>query len=122
MRDEVHDNTAARRFELQLDGATAFVAYQTSNNVVRLVYTEVPKALAGRGVGSRLAKGTLELLRKSGTQVIAECPFIAEYVKKHPEFQDILVSDEGSRLDARLDEALKETFPASDPTAVSSRR
>jgi predicted GNAT family acetyltransferase len=122
MPDEVHDNTAARRFELQLDGATAFVGYQTSKNVVRLVHTEVPKALAGRGVGSRLAKGALELLRNSGTQVIAECPFIAEYVKKHPEFRDILVSDEGSRLDARLDEALKETFPASDPTAVSSRR
>jgi uncharacterized protein len=122
MPDEVHDNTAARRFELQLDGATAFVAYQKSENAVRLIHTEVPEALSGRGVGSRLAKGTLELLRKSGTQVIAECSFVAEYVKKHPEFQDILASGEGSRLDARLDEALKETFPASDPPAVSSRR
>jgi predicted GNAT family acetyltransferase len=122
MKDEVRDNATALQFELRLDGATAFVTYRKAGSVVQLLHTEVPQELSGRGLGSRLAKGTLELLRKSGAQVVADCQFIAEYVKKHPEYQDLFASGETSRLDARLDEALQETFPASDPTAVSSRR
>jgi predicted GNAT family acetyltransferase len=122
MSGEVYENVAARRFEMRVDGATAFVEYRRSGHIVTLTHTEVPQSLSGHGLGSRIARGALELLRKAGAQIIAECPFMAEYVNKHPEFRGMLASGGGSRLDERLDEALKETFPASDPTAVSPRR
>ena len=88
----VRDNPSRHRFELEVDGVTAFSVYRHTPGVVTFVHTEVPDALAGRGVGSKLAQGALELVRARGEKVIAECPFIASYIKKHPEFQDLLAA------------------------------
>jgi len=121
MSAAVHDNTKKLQFELEQDGSTAFISYSTSGGVVTLIHTEVPEALAGKGVGSKLVRGTLELLRARGARIVPQCPFVAAYLRRHPEFEDLVDRSTGSTLDARLDEALKETFPASDPTAVSPK-
>lgn len=116
----VRDNTAKHRYELETDGVTAFVTYRRKGNVVTILHTDVPQQLAGRGVGSALARGVLDDLREQGAKLIVKCPFISAYIAKHPDYQDLL--DESATLDARLDEALDETFPASDSTAVTPRR
>ncbi len=86
----VRDNPALSRFEMDVDGATAFATYRRSPGVVTFVHAEVPEALSGKGVGSALAKGALELVRARGEKVVAKCPFIASYIRKHPEVQDLL--------------------------------
>jgi uncharacterized protein len=86
----VRDNKQLHRFELEIDGVTAFSAYRRDGNVVTFTHTEVPKELGGKGVGSALAKGALELVRGQSETVIASCPFIAGYIAKHPEVQDLL--------------------------------
>ena len=90
MANEVHDNPALKRFELEVDGHVAFVTYRRSPGAVTLVHTEVPRALGGRGIGSILAKGVLESLRAAGTKIVPECPFIAAYIEKHPEYRDLV--------------------------------
>ena len=57
--------------------------------VVTLVHTEVPEALGGRGLGGRLARLVLEAVRAEGAKVVPVCPFIAAWMKKHPEFDDL---------------------------------
>ena len=91
MTSDVHDNPSRHRFELDVDGVTAFTVYRHKPGVVTFIHTEVPDALAGKGVGSKLAQGALAIVRSRGEKVVAECPFIAGYIKKHPEFQDLLV-------------------------------
>ncbi len=86
----VRDNTARHRFELEVDGHTAFVTYRPGDGVITLVHTEVPKELAGKGVGSALAKGALDLVRASGLKVVPLCPFIAAYIRKHAEYGDLV--------------------------------
>jgi predicted GNAT family acetyltransferase len=54
--------------------------------------TEVPQELAGRGVGSALAKAGLGYAREQGLQVIPKCEFVASYIEKHPGFADLLGS------------------------------
>ncbi|WP_431855055.1 GNAT family N-acetyltransferase [Azospirillum sp.] len=90
MSGAVTDNAAASRFELAEDGAVAFAEYRVRDGQLVFTHTEVPDSLSGRGVGSRLAKGALGLARARGLPVVAECPFIAGYIRKHPEFQDLL--------------------------------
>lgn len=123
MSGQVQDNTALNRFEMNVDGTIAFITYRLTDSATVLVHTEVPKALEGRGIGSALVKGTLALLHGARRKVVVVCPFIAQYVRKHPQYMDMLAAPlrdaEHDRLDARLDEALKETFPASDPPAVT---
>ena|SRR5690348_821138 len=117
----VHDNTQDRRFELNVGGATAFISYSATGSVVTLIHLEVPESLSGKGVGSKLARETLELLRSRGSRIVPECPFVAAYIQRHPEYEDLVDNGSHRRLDSRLDEALEETFPASDPPAVSPR-
>jgi len=93
MADEVRDNSARHRFELDADGHLALAYYQLSPGVITFTHTEVPKELSGKGVGSRLAAGALAQVRARGLKVVPRCPFIAGYIAKHPELQDLLVRD-----------------------------
>jgi predicted GNAT family acetyltransferase len=86
----VRNNVEAQRYELEVDGHVAFVSYRRSCGVVSLDHTEVPPALGGRGVGSTLVKGMLDLARSEGLKVVPQCPFIAAYIEKHPEYRDLV--------------------------------
>ena len=86
---EVRDNTARRRFELDLDGHTAFSTYRREGSLLTILHTEVPKELNGRGIGSALARGLLDIARAQGLKVKPLCPFVASYMDKHPEYADL---------------------------------
>ncbi len=90
MSNEVRDNEQRHRFELAVDGRTAFSQYKLAPGIITFLHTEVPKELEGHGIGSRLVRGELEAARARGLKVVAKCPFVAAYIKKHPEFQDLL--------------------------------
>jgi predicted GNAT family acetyltransferase len=90
MSDEIRNNTALHRFELDADGHTAVSYYRLSPGVITFTHTEVPNELSGRGIGSRLARGALEAARAQGLKVVATCPFVSAYIAKHSEFADLL--------------------------------
>lgn len=87
---EVIDNKVRQRFELKAGDHIAVAYYKTANGVITFTHTEVPQELSGHGVGSRLARGTLEQVRDQGLKVIAQCPFIAAFIRKNPEFASLL--------------------------------
>jgi predicted GNAT family acetyltransferase len=90
MTGSVRDNAARGRFELELDGGLGFVSYQRAAGVVTLLHAEVPAALNGRGYGTRLVRGTLDLLRVEGARVVPVCPFIAAFIERNPAYRDLL--------------------------------
>jgi predicted GNAT family acetyltransferase len=83
-------NEAERRFEIALDGETAFAEYRLVDHGIILPHTVVPEAFEGRGIASQLAKGALGYARDHGLKVIPTCPFIAGYIAKHAEWHDIV--------------------------------
>lgn len=89
---DVRNSTAESRFEFDVDGHTAVAYYSFSPGIITFTHTEVPDALSGRGIGSKLAKGALDLARAQKLKVVAQCPFIAGYIAKHPEYQDLMKS------------------------------
>ena len=89
MADAVRDNVERHRFELDVDGEVAFSNYSRAGDVLTILHTEVPKALNGRGIGSALVRGELEIVRAQGLKVVAKCPFVAAYLAKHPEYADL---------------------------------
>ena len=74
--------------------STAFVEYRRGSDQIVLVHTEVPQALSGQGIGSKLVRATLEALRREGVKVVPRCEFVAAYVERHPEYRGLL-ADEG---------------------------
>ena len=88
-QNNVRNNTALSRYELDADGSTAFANYRLAPGKVIITHTETPHALRGRGIASRLVEGALEQIRADGLKVEAGCGFVVDYLDKHPEFADV---------------------------------
>lgn len=88
----VQDNTTRHRFEAVDDsGAVAgFAQYLRREDHIVFTHTEVDPAFEGQGVGSTLARGALDAVRAEGLPVIAQCPFIKDFIERHPDYQDLL--------------------------------
>lgn len=85
----VHDNVEFDRFELDLEDGVALAYYRLAPDVITFIHTETPPALRHQGVGSELIRGALEWARARGLKVVAECPFVAAFIDRHPEFADL---------------------------------
>jgi predicted GNAT family acetyltransferase len=87
----IHDNPAAHRFELTVDGTlAAFAEYNLLKQGLLFTHTEVLPAYEGQGLGSKLARFALDAVRERGVQAIPACKFIAGYIRKHPEYLDLV--------------------------------
>ena len=86
-------NEAQSRFELEDESVTAFIDYTRSGDTITLVHTEVPEALEGRGVGTRLVRFALAYIKDNGLKVVPRCPFVVRYLKRHPEESQALGLD-----------------------------
>jgi uncharacterized protein len=83
----VRNNPAASRYEAMIDGERAgFAAYQRGTDRVVFTHTRIDPAFEGRGVGSVLARSALDDVIASGMTITPLCPFIAAYIKRHPEY------------------------------------
>ncbi len=87
---KIFDNAAQSRFELRSGGDTAFLVYSKAQDRIRLIHTEVPVALRGTGMGSKLVEAALRLADQSGLKVIPQCPFVVEVLKRHPEYIQVV--------------------------------
>ncbi len=99
MTDDTHviDNPARSRFELVADGQVAgHIRYTVDGDRIVLVHAEVDEAFAGRGHGSRLVRGTLDLIRRTDRPMVNDCPFVARWVARNPEYADLVPIDEHS--------------------------
>lgn len=85
---QVKDVNARSRYELEVDGAVAFVDYVKEPGLIRFTHAEVPRALRGRGIGSELARAVLLDARAQGLAIVPQCPFIADYLAANPELAE----------------------------------
>ncbi len=69
----------------------AGLEYRLHEGMIVLMHTEVPATLGGRGIGTALAEYALKYARANHLPAKVYCPFVAAYVKRHPEYQDIVV-------------------------------
>jgi predicted GNAT family acetyltransferase len=95
MSTEVTDQPDRSHFEVTVDGAQAgFAAYRLrGDDVIVFTHTEIDDAYAGRGLGGILARGALDQVRAAGQRrVVALCPFISAWIKRHPDYQDLLAA------------------------------
>ncbi|HEX3733318.1 MAG TPA: GNAT family N-acetyltransferase [Mycobacteriales bacterium] len=97
----VTDNSEAGQYELRVNDELAGIAsYSRRGNIIELPHTKVEPRFEGRGFGSALIADVLERARAAGDQVVPQCPFVAAYIRRHPEYAD-LVSEDRRGLIAR---------------------
>lgn len=89
------DNTAEARYEFDLDGDTALIDYIRRPGSIALTHTYVPERYEGRGIGKELVEAVLIDIRGKGLTVVPMCSFVAQYIVRHPEWEE-LVSKENT--------------------------
>ena len=81
-----NDGAPKKRFELHIGDKIAFIDYIINKQgVIYLTHTEVPVGLEGQGVGSAIVSKTLDFIRLQNLKMAPLCPFVAAYLKRHPE-------------------------------------
>lgn len=90
---EVVNNEPEGRFQAEAGGKLAFLQYSETDGRMTLTHTEVPPELGGHGLGGKLARAALEHARSTGARVVPQCPFVASYIRKHPEYQSLVLSE-----------------------------
>jgi hypothetical protein len=93
MTHPVRDNGAAQRFEMDVGGKIAFITYRRTAQVLTLLRIKVPAQFEGKGIGSQLTRGALELARAARVKVVPRCTFVAHYIARHTEFRNLLVAE-----------------------------
>jgi len=84
------DNLAARRFELDEAGETAFADYRRAPGRLIIDHVEAPQALRGTGAAGRLMEGVAAEARRDGLRITPLCGYAAAWLKRHPEHRDLL--------------------------------
>jgi predicted GNAT family acetyltransferase len=100
MAIEVSDNPGESRYDVLVDGGLAgFARYRLHGERITFFHTEVDPAHEGQGVGSTLARGALDDVRRRGLEVVPLCPFIAAFIGDHAgEYLDLVVPAMRERL------------------------
>lgn len=88
---QVRKNEEKNRFELTIAGHTALVEYVEMGKKIIYTHTEVPEAFKGQGLGTKLAQAVLDYAREHDLKVMPLCPFIAAWIRRHPEYRDLVI-------------------------------
>lgn len=81
----ITDNKELHRYEAPVPGGTAFASYRLTPGRIVFTHTEVPKEAAGHGVGDALVRHAVLDSRARGLEIVALCPFVADWIGRHPE-------------------------------------
>lgn len=90
MEVSIRESADKKRFESEINGNWAFIDFIRAEDKMYLTHTEVPNTLEGQGLGSALVKHALEAIKKEERKLVPLCPFVASYVKQHPEYHQLL--------------------------------
>jgi hypothetical protein len=91
---ELRHDPENHRYLADIDGETVGMAvYHLRNDRHIFVHTEVDPGHKGGGVASALARFALDDVKSNGGTVVPVCPFIASWIKRHPEY-NVLVDQE----------------------------
>jgi uncharacterized protein len=106
-----HDQDG-KRFTTEVDGQHAELDYTVANGVMTITHTRVPREIGGRGIAAELMRAALQVAAERGLSIDPACSYAAAYMQKQRSAPD------KAHMDDLLDEALEESFPASDSPAV----
>src|SRR4051812_44234921 len=88
---EIADDPAESAFTATVDGAIVGKAvYRLRDGLVVFTHTETSPSMQGQGIANVLAGRALDAVAASGRQVVPQCPFISAYIRRHPEYANLV--------------------------------
>ena len=88
---KIFNNTERQQFQVSVENDLATLEYRLYDGKLVLMHTEVPEKLSGHGIGTALAEYAFQYARANQLPVKVDCPFVQAYLKRHPEYNDLVV-------------------------------
>ena len=100
MDTSVVDNPQASRFELRVDGeAAGFLTYERADGLVSFTGLTTDLRRAGQGLGLVLVRRALDAADAEGWLVLPVCPFVRDYIRRHPVYLDLVPAEQRDRFE-----------------------
>jgi hypothetical protein len=100
MDESVVDNRQAGRFELLIaDEVVGFLTYERADDVVSFVELTTDLRRAGQGLGLVLVRKALDAVSAEGASVLPVCPFVRDFIRRHPVYLDLVPTEERHRFE-----------------------
>jgi predicted GNAT family acetyltransferase len=84
------NNVDIHNFELIIDGHRAFIDYKLKGDKMYLIHTEVPEALANKGVAAAIVEKTFKYIEEHHLKLVPLCVYVQQFLKRHPEWERLL--------------------------------
>jgi predicted GNAT family acetyltransferase len=83
-------NADRHQFEIAVDGKHAGLVQYVEDSGQRIfIHTEVDDAFAGQGLAGTLVREALDATRAEGLRIAATCPYVAKFLGKNHDWDDI---------------------------------
>ncbi|MFD8417616.1 GNAT family N-acetyltransferase [Streptomyces sp. NPDC059650] len=90
-QNRVVDATDRSRFEIfDGDDLAGFAEYQRTESQIAFTHTQIDPRFQGQGLAGVLARAALDSAKAEGLAVLPFCPFIRQWISRHPEYVDLV--------------------------------
>lgn len=97
---EIRDDPEAGRLEVYVEGRRAgYAAYRRDPGAISYTHTEIEPEFEGEGLGGILIREALSRARAEGIAVLPLCPFVREYIERHPDQLDLVPAERRAEFD-----------------------
>lgn len=88
--ERIRLNQEAGRFETTVEGHLCVLEFECSGDRIAMNHVGVPDAVGGRGIAGRLTRHALDHARANEWRVEPNCPYVASWIERHPEYRDLV--------------------------------
>jgi uncharacterized protein len=91
---QVQHRAERSRYELMIDGDVVGLAdyRDLGDGTLLFPHTEIVPRLRGQGLGAQLVQGALDDVRQRGHTVVPQCWYVAQFIREHPDYRDLLAA------------------------------
>ena len=94
MEVNVRHEPKANRFAARIGDKIAYLSYEKEGEkILNYAHTWTPPKHRGKGIAAKITKAALDYARENGFSVIPSCPYVNTFIKKHPEYQDMIKTE-----------------------------
>lgn len=86
---QIEHHPRNKQFVSDDSGLKSMLDYELEAGRMVITHTLVPTPLRGRGIAAGLVEAALAYARQKGLQVVPECSYVAAYMDRHKEHDDL---------------------------------
>jgi predicted GNAT family acetyltransferase len=86
----ITNDETLNRLQVAVAGGLGILRYRIQGDTIWLLHVQVPGESQGHGVASKLTQTALHLAKERDLKVVPVCSFIATYIRRHPEYAELL--------------------------------